>query len=219
MKTYEQIEKKTKAYFKRITGLSKRKFKKLRNKIKNYEETQKSKNSLKRRGLKTSSMSLEDRLLLTLYYLRHYSTFANLANVFNISESYCYKIYKNYATLIMEVEKQDNSKKLLEEPQEIVVIDVAEQPIERPVKEQKSYYSGKVKRHTIKAQIIFSPLQKAILSVFCGKGQVHDFQLFKQSGVLLHPDTLVLADSGYQGLEKYHAVFTTGEKEKRSTSL
>ena len=76
MKTYEQIEKKTKAYFKRITGLSKRKYKKLRNKIKNYEETQKSKNSLKRRGLKTSSMSLEDRLLLTLYYLRHYSTFA-----------------------------------------------------------------------------------------------------------------------------------------------
>ena len=117
------------------------------------------------------------------------------------------------------MEKQDNSKKLLEEPQEVVIIDVAEQPIERPVKEQKSYYSGKVKRHTIKAQIIFSPLQKAILSVFCGKGQVHDFQLFKQSGVLLHPDTLVLADSGYQGLEKYHANCLLPVKKKKGQRL
>ncbi len=38
----------------------------------------------------------EDRLLLTLYYLRHYPTFANLGDIFGISESYCCKIYNDF---------------------------------------------------------------------------------------------------------------------------
>jgi len=35
------------------------------------------------------------------------------------------------------------SKVLLEDPTATVAIDVSEQPIERPVKNQKAYYSGK----------------------------------------------------------------------------
>lgn len=219
MKTYKQIEGKNKAYFKRTVGLSKRKFKLLRNKVKNYKETEISKNNLKRRGLKTSKLSLEDCLLLTLYYLRHYPTFINLADVFNISESYCYKIYKRYASIILEIEKLPNRKEMLNNPQEIIVMDVAEQPIERPKKKQKHYYSGKAKRHTIKAQIIFNPLEMVILSVFCGKGQVHDFELFKQSKVLLHPDSLVLVDLGYQGIDKYHCNCMLPIKKKKGQSL
>jgi len=41
---------------------------------------------LTRRGRKDSKLALEDRLLLTLYYLRHYPTLINLAAVFGISE-------------------------------------------------------------------------------------------------------------------------------------
>lgn len=218
MKVYKDLERKDKGYFKRISGLSKGKFNLLRNKINNYEESEINKNHMKRRGLKTSKMSLEDRILLTLYYIRHYPTFVNLANVFNISESYCYKIYKRYASILMEVEKLPNRKEMLDNPQEIIIIDVAEQEIERPVKKQDKYYSGK-KKHTIKSQIIFCPLQTAILSVFCGKGRTHDFELFKRSKICLHPDSVILADLGYQGLDKYHGNCLLPIKKKKGQSL
>jgi len=84
---------------------------------------------------------------MTLYYLRHYPTLINLAAVFGISESYCYKIYARTARVLAKVEKRPNRKALLQEPTTTMVIDVSEQPIERPVKNQKAYYSGKKTSH------------------------------------------------------------------------
>ncbi|MCK5522719.1 MAG: transposase family protein [Thiomargarita sp.] len=86
--------------------------------------------------------------MLTIYYLRHYPTFINLADVFKISESYCHQIYSRYVRILAEVETLPNRKKGLENPPDTLIIDVTEQPIERPVKCQKSYYSGKKKRHS-----------------------------------------------------------------------
>ena len=43
----------------------------------------------------------------------------------------------------------------------------------------------------------------AILSVVMGKGKQHDFSVYKDSRLLLHPDALVLGDSGYQGIHQY----------------
>ena len=91
----------------------------------------------------------------------------------------------------------------MEDPVVTLAIDVSEQPIERPVKNQKAYYSGK-KRHTIKAQLTICVLTLAILAVVEAKGQQHDFSVFKNGRLLLHPDALLLADSGYQGMHKYH---------------
>ena len=45
-----------------------------------------------------------------------------------------------------------------------MIINVTEQPIERPVKGQKPYYSGKKKRHTVKIQILSEAIGE-ILSV------------------------------------------------------
>lgn len=47
--------------------------------------------------------------------------------------------------------------------------------------------------------------QGKIICVEAGKGRRHDFRLFKESGVHIHPDTLVQTDSGYQGIKQYHA--------------
>lgn len=38
-----------------------------------------------------------------------------------------------------------------------------------------------------------------------GKGRTHDFKLFKHSRTHVYPDTVVLADLGYLGLERLHA--------------
>lgn len=55
--------------------------------------------------------------------------------------------------MIAKIEKLPNRKTQLENPAATWVIDISEQPIERPVKDQEVDYSGK-KRHTIKAQLV-----------------------------------------------------------------
>ena len=44
-----------------------------------------------------------------------------------------------------------------------------------------------------------------IIATSFGKGRTHDFKLFKHSRTHVHPDTVVLADLGYLGLERLHA--------------
>jgi len=72
---------------------------------------------------------------------------------FGIGESYCHKVYARTARLLAKVERLRSRKALLEDPVATLVIDVSEQPIERPDKKQIAYYSGK-KRHTLKAQLL-----------------------------------------------------------------
>ena len=73
------------------------------------------KNPLKRRG-KKSELALADRLLLTLLYLRQYSTFDRLGEQFNISESYTCKIYHQTSDILVKVLKLKNRKALLGNP-------------------------------------------------------------------------------------------------------
>jgi len=49
--------------------------------------------------------------------------------------------------MLAKVEKLPNRKALLEDPAATFAIDVSEQPIERPAKNQKAYYSGKKTPH------------------------------------------------------------------------
>ena len=71
-------------------------------------------------------------------------------------------------------------------------------------KKQKYSYSGKKKRHTQKAQVVADPKTgRIVATAFCA-GKVHDFKLFKQSRVVLCPETKCLAGSGYLGLKKCH---------------
>ncbi len=62
-------------------------------------------------------------------------------------------------------------------------------------------------------------LTLAILSVVVSKGQQHDFSVFKDKRLLLHPDARLLADSGYQGIHKYHQNSTLPVKKKKGQSL
>jgi hypothetical protein len=71
-------------------------------------------------------------------------------------------------------------------------------------KKQRSYYSGKKKQHTLKAQVVVNQATGQILCTVFGKGRIHDFQLFKQCRTPMLPQQLCLADKGYQGITKLH---------------
>ncbi len=216
MKPYEKIKTQSADKFKRLVGISLNGFIDIVDRLKSHLAQR---NSLQKRGIKESKISLENRALLVFYYLRHYPTFDNLAGIFNISESYCHKIYTKVVAMLMKILKLPSRKDLLKKKFDTLIVDVSEQPIERPKKHQKAFYSGKKQRHTIKAQLVICALTLQILSVVIGKGRQHDFALFKFSRLLLNPNSQLLADSGYQGISKYHQKSTIPFKKKKGQSL
>ena len=103
-------------------------------------------NPLKNRGL-SGELSLEDKLLLTLYCIRHYPTFLLLGQIFNISESYANKLYHKTINMIIIIVHVKGAKSLVNSTIKDIVIDVSEQLVERPKKGHKKYYSGKKTTH------------------------------------------------------------------------
>lgn len=143
-RSFEEAKLQKAKEFKRDTGLCLDNFELIIDLVEQYiaEEHQKTPN--KKKGL-SPSLSVSDRVLLCIYYLRHYPTFKNLGDNFGISESYANKIYHYILTILVNVLRLDGSQTLVDSDLDILVIDVTEQEIERPVKRQRRHYSGKKK--------------------------------------------------------------------------
>ena len=136
--------------------------------------------------------------------MRHYPIFILLGGIFNINESYANKIFHKIMNIIVKVFHVKGNKALENTEIKDIVIDASEQPIERPKKGQKKYYSGKKKQHTIKAQLIANTESLEILTVVTDKGSKHDFKIFKESKTVIPDSTVVRVDLGYKGIEKLH---------------
>jgi DDE superfamily endonuclease len=50
-------------------------------------------------------------------------------------------------------------------------------------------------------------------------GKRHDFRLFKESNLHIHPEIEALVDSGYTGLDKYHAKSRISQKSSKKKPL
>lgn len=141
MSVFEKYKLKRPGEFTRLVGVNYAAFNiildKLKNEIIRYRQTK----LVRNRGL-PSSLSIEDQLLLTLTYLRQHHTFLQLGEMFSISESYAHKRYTFITKRLMKAMDIPNDKSLLMDNLKIIA-DVTEQAIERPLQEQKSYYSGK----------------------------------------------------------------------------
>lgn len=107
-------------------------------------------------------LSLEDMLLVLLMYYRTYVTYAFLAVVFNVNESTICRIIRRLEPLLASIFRIPEKKKIAVNEDEILeaFVDATERPINRPQKKQKKYYSGKKKRHTLKAQIVVVRVRK-----------------------------------------------------------
>jgi len=125
---YEEIKNRTDKDFKRLTGVEHQTFKKmfavLETEIPTFGRPPK--------------LSRADQLLMTLMYWREYRTQFHIAQAYGISESaVCRTIKKIEDTLINSGQFRLPGKKALQPSDtviEIVVVDVTEQPIERPKK-------------------------------------------------------------------------------------
>lgn len=204
MRCFESLKSLTPAEFLRDVGLTLEQFLTVRDQVVAVMTAERTRYPIKNRGKQVSRLTVEDKLLLMLTYVRHYPTFQQLGRQFGISESYAHKLYERYRDMLIRLVRLPGHKAGLMPGLRALFLDVTEQPLERPTRRQQAYYSGKKKRHTVKAQLLVSVFSLQILAVVCGLGRTHDFLLFKQARLPLAPQIEVYADSGYQGIHQFH---------------
>jgi len=93
-----------------------------------------------------AQISIETQLLIMLMYYREYRTFFHIAGTYRISEAQCWRIVRKTESLLLESNlfHLPGKKQLLDgNSWDIVVIDVAESPIERPKKNSESITPGR----------------------------------------------------------------------------
>lgn len=61
--------------------------------------------------------------------------------------------------------------------------------------------------------------EKEVICTNFSNGKRHDFRLFKESGVHLHPNTRSLTDTGYQGIQKLHKNAALPKKKTKKQPL
>lgn len=197
---YTKIRKNPKT-FQRLFGLSVDQFEIILQKVApKWESTVIS--SYKRPG-RDYKLDLSDMLLMLLLYYRSYVTQIFVGYMFGIDDSRVCRIIRRLEPILASVMAIQKQKKLSKEEIENLIIDATEQPIERPKRRQKPYYSGKKKRHTLKTEIRVTRQGRIVHVSKTHPGSVHDFRVFK--GEKRPPkESRLFVDSGYQGIADIH---------------
>ena len=71
----------------------------------------------------------------------------------------------------------------------------------------------------MKTQVVLEQKSGKIICLGHGKGRIHDFRLFKTSGIKFRELVKVIADKGYQGIAKIHKLSETPIKKPKGEKL
>lgn len=202
--------------FKRLTGVSRQTFQLMVSLVKADEQN-------KNKPGRPPKLIIEDQVLMVIQYWREYRTYYHIGLDWGLSESaVCRRVYQIENILIRSRKFSLPGKKELwkmSSEEDLVVMDVMESPIERPQKGQKRFFSGKQGEHTLKTQVVIHQKSSQIICLGHGKGRIHDFRLFKSSGVKFGELLKVIADKGYQGITKIHQLSETPIKKPKGKKL
>ena len=131
----ERLKKLPKSYYKQIFGVSHGTF------LKMYKELRRAYCELHKQGGKPPKLSVLDKLIIALQYWREYRTYRHMAFDYGVGKSAIDNaVIWVEDTLIKSGLFALPSKRILQKDDEyeIVLIDVTEQPIERPKRGRKS---------------------------------------------------------------------------------
>jgi len=98
-------------------------------------------------------LALEDQVLMVLLYYRSYSTQFFIRQLLGINDSRVCPLIRQLEPLLALVVPLPKKRTLSLHEVESLIVDATEQPLEWPKRNQKSYYSGKKKCHTLKTEI------------------------------------------------------------------
>jgi hypothetical protein len=163
-----------------------------------------------------ATLDLPTRLLMTLLWLRVYPTYEVLGWLFGLEKSNAWEnvqatlaVLETLADFPFERPAAERAKLGTKEavfdafPEVKVIIDGKEQAFRRPRgwEEQKPFYSGKKKRHTIKNQVLCTPKGRIGGVSATVPGSMHDLTMMRGDGVLgrLAEGEGAMADKAYTG--------------------
>ena len=138
---FEQIRDESEEAFRRLTGIKVKTFDAMLIILRQAEML------LKADGGKPNKLTIEDRLLMALEYLREYRTYFHISRSYGISESSCYRNIRWVEDTLIKsgVFSLPGRKALLKSDVEykLVLIDAMETPIERPKKNKSGTIQAK----------------------------------------------------------------------------
>ena len=133
---YEKIYSLPAPAFRRTTGVKKETFTHMVGAIHAFE-----KKRIKKKPGRPKKLSVEERLLMTLEYLREYRTYFHISKNYDVSESVCYENIKQIENILIKSKLFSLPKRkeilMSDDPIEIVLIDATESHIERPKRSKK----------------------------------------------------------------------------------
>jgi len=202
--------------FRRLTGITPEKFDEVMRQLTPRHEAWNA-NRLRRKGRKREigggrkfSLELEDRFLLLLLYYRAYVTYPFLGFLFGIHESSPGRLFKPLEPLLAGIFRIPERRIEMGEDEIMAAFfDGTEQPVNRPKRGQRTWYSGKRKRHTIKHQVVVVKKRKkngygkrklriaAVSKAFSGK--THDKRMYEQTRAHAPPGIDGEGDLGFLG--------------------
>lgn len=170
--------------------------------------------------------TLRDRLLMALFWLRVYTTYAVMGFLFELDPTTVEDNVKDVPATLdwmtsftherpgAERTKLRSADAVMDAfPHVRLVIDAKEQRVQRPQAgkgddgqpqdRQKPYYSGKKKTHTLKNQVAFRPDGRIeAVSASVPGGATHDLTLLRQTNLLaqLADGEAAMLDKGYDGI-------------------
>jgi len=132
MQKYKSIKNLSAIEFRRLTGIHFETFQEMVSLLKKAEVAKKAK------GGKPNHLTIQDRLLMALEYLREYRTYFHLSKSYGLSESACYRNCRWVEDVLIKSKafSLPGKKALLKSDTEfeVILIDATESPIERPKK-------------------------------------------------------------------------------------
>jgi hypothetical protein len=172
-------------------------------------------------------MSPKKGVCLCLVYLRQKPIFEILALLFDVSKTKANDPFNYWVEILRDVlpasqmeevegdsQKYQDLRRMLAEYE--LIVDSAEQATARPVdyQEQKRYYSGKKKMHTLKNQFVVLPGGEDIVDIHVGKlGKTSDINLFRETRNKFDPEQKFLGDQADIGAE---AIATPHQKPRNA---
>jgi hypothetical protein len=166
-----------------------------------------------RGGGRKPKLTVTDQIILNLVYLRQMTIFQLLGIQFGVSEStandtfnYWFPLFREFlpASILEQVKKNSSDIEVVLEllTEFELIVDSSEQPRERPgdYEEQKKFFSGKKKNHTLKNQFIVLPNGEDIVDCSAGApGPKSDINLFRERQKAFDENQKFNGDKGYIG--------------------
>lgn len=204
--------------FRRLTGITPEAFDEVLRQLKprydiwNHRRRERSGRQRKIGGGRPFHLTLEDKLLMLLLYYRTYTTHVFLGFLFGIDDSNVGRNMNPLQPLLAGIFRiPERRVHLTEEEIMELFFDGVEQPINRPTKGQRTWYSGKRRRHTIKHQVVVVRRRKrrgrgkkkqklriaSVSKAFPGK--THDKKVYETARITSPPEARRTGDTAYLG--------------------